>query len=997
MRSYIPTKVFLIWIASLVTLIVPLQGQDQISTDTGVLQSGTSEVFARTTGLERLRAHERRTELRQTSPFSAVPFRSVGPTVMSGRVVDVAVNPTDPTHFYVAYASGGLWETRNNGVSFEPILDSEATMTLGDIAVAWGDTTLWAGTGENNASRSSYAGTGLYRSRDGGKTWTSMGLLNSHRIGRIRIHPDNPNVIWVASSGPLYSSGGDRGVYKTTDGGESWTRVLYSDDETGAIDLEVHPTNPDILYAALWTRGRSAWNFVESGTGSGLYKSTDGGDTWISLTNLDSGLPSGKGLGRIGIAIAPSQPDRVYLLIDNQDLRPDEGDKEEEGVTKEDLREMNAEEFAKLDVEDIEDYLRSNGFPRKYTAKKVRSMVASGEIAPNALVTFLEDANSQLFDTNVIGAEVYVSDDGGTTWKRTHEDYLDRVYNTYGYYFGQIRVSPSNPDRIYIMGVPLLASSDGGATFSRIDGPHVHVDHHALWINPENPRHLINGNDGGLNISYDDGWTWIKANAPPVGQFYTVQVDNAKPYNVYGGLQDNGVWFGPSTYEHSYSWYGSGDYSYQRLLGGDGMQVEVDTRNNEVVYTGFQFGFYFRINTSTGKRSSIRPTHALGERPLRFNWQTPIHLSRHNQDILYFGSNKLHRSLDRGDSWEAISDDLTHGGRQGDVPFGTLTTIDESPLQFGLIYTGSDDGLVFTSPDGGVSWENISNGLPDDLWVSRVEASAHDIDRVYVSLNGYRQDHFGSYVYVSENRGASWVRLGTDLPAEPVNVVLEDPAAENVLFIGTDHAVYVSTDRGATFAGLAGGLPDAPIHDLKIQQRESDLVVGSHGRSIFIADLEPIRSFKDYKDSRLHVLAIAHVDHRSGWGNRSAVWTDFAEPQMTIGFFAGQGGEVTIGVYTESGVRVHEWEERATAGINYVDYDLTVTDNRRRLNRWLRRAAQEEVDSAENGKTYLGVGKYELRISSGKTKASSTFEVKGREVETVVEPSSRPDEKYRIK
>ena len=974
-------------------------GQNEVQRDRGSVSAPNLESLVEATPAEvRLQAHADRNRLRQISPFQQIPFRNVGPTIMSGRIVDVEVNPIDPTHMYVAYASGGLWETTNNGVSFKPILDREATMTLGDIAVSWETGEIWAGTGENNSSRSSYAGTGVYSSTDGGVTWESKGLANSHRIGRIRIHPGDPQTIWVAAIGPLYSSGGERGIYKSTDGGNSWRRVLHAGSDAGAIDLELDPSNPDVMYAATWHRERRAWDFVESGSASGVYKSVDGGENWSLLSGPLSGLPDGEGLGRVGIAIAPSNPQQIYALVDNQYRRPSD-DEEEDGLSRESLREMDAATFAKIKDEDLEDFLRSNSFPEKYTVQDVRSRVASGEIEPSALVDYLEDANSLLFDTDVIGAELYVSIDGGGSWTKTHTEYLDRIYNTYGYYFGQVRVSPSDASRVYVMGVPLVASSDGGKTFGRIDGPHVHVDHHALWINPANPRHLVNGNDGGLNISYDDGETWVKANAPPVGQFYTVQVDQEEPYNIYGGLQDNGVWWGPSTYEHSYRWHASGDYPYKRLLGGDGMQVEVDTRDNDLVYSGFQFGFYYRINRNTGKTTSIRPKHELGERPLRFNWQSPIHLSRHNQDILYFGSNKLHRSLDRGQTWQAISEDLTFGGRPGDVPFGTLTTIDESPLQFGLIYVGTDDGRVHVTENGGSTWSDISTGLPDDLWISRVEASAHDANRLFVTLNGYRWDHFESYVYESGDKGKTWVRIGTNIPNEPVNVVVEDPEAENVLFVGTDHAVYVSVDRGASFVAMDGGLPDAPMHDLKIQNREGHLVVGTHGRSIYLADINPIREYAAIEGSEVYVFDTEDVRHNPNWGSRGAVWMEYSEPVVDIAFYSREAGEVELQILTESGTKVHEWKEQATPGINFSPYDLTATDNMRRLNRWLRGEGHAETEVADNGKVYLGPGRYAVRVKKGKEADEGVLVVEGRGQAASPEPAAgpRPAARYRIK
>ncbi|MXX58609.1 MAG: glycosyl hydrolase, partial [Rhodothermaceae bacterium] len=617
--------------------------------------------MAPTPAAERLNSFSLRIQEARQSLVSNVGFDNVGPTVMSGRIVDIDANPLDPVHMYVAYASGGLWRSETNGISFEPLFDQEASMTLGDIAVDWArDEVIWVGTGENNSSRSSYAGTGVYRSRDRGESWEHMGLSDTHRIGRIILHPTDPQTLWVAAVGALYSPNPHRGVYKSSDGGETWTKTLYISDKAGVIDLVIDPTNPDILYAAGWHRERRAWNFVEGGSGSGIWKSTDGGDSWDRLSA--EGLPSGDTVGRIGLDIFPGNPEILYALVDNQARRPAEDEEETPALTREALRTMSVDEFLALDDETIAEYLEDNNFGPQYSAEVIRGMVEEGTLEPVHLVWYVEDANRELFDTPVIGAEVYRSDDGGASWTRTHENYLDRMYNSYGYYFGEIRVAPHDVERIYILGVPFLASSDGGATWESIGGPSVHADHQALWVNPSRPGHLIDGNDGGLNITYDDGTSWFKGNTPSVGQFYAIGVDDQTPYHVYGGLQDNGVWGGPHNYTASTGWHASGAYPYDRYLGGDGMQVEVDTRTNDIIYTGSQFGFYQRIETSTGSRSSIRPRHTLGERPLRFNWQTPIHLSRHNQDVLYYGSNKLHRSFNRGDDWETLSSDLTRGG-----------------------------------------------------------------------------------------------------------------------------------------------------------------------------------------------------------------------------------------------------------------------------------------------------------------------------------------------
>ncbi len=621
-----------------------------------------------TPAVERIKSFEQRKKLIDNSLLGDIAFTNIGPAVQSGRVADLDVSPTDPTHFYVAYASGGLWKTVNNGTSFEPLFDREMVMTIGDIAVDWATNTIWVGTGEVNSSRSSYSGTGVFKSTDGGKTWSHLGLGESHHIGRIVLHPSNPNTAWVAVLGHLYSPNQERGVYKTTDGGQTWTRVLFINDNTGAIDLMADPANPDILYAAAWERTRRAWNFSEGGPGSGIYKSTDGGQTWALISGGKSGFPDGEGIGRIGLAMAQADGQTLlYAVLDNQTPRPKkEKEKKDDVLTKDDLRSMSKEDFLKLDAKKVQAYLDNNGFPKKYSAEKVQKMVKQDKIQPLALVEYIEDANTLLFDTEVTGAEVYVSRDGGQSWAKTHEGYLDDLFYTYGYYFAQIRVAPqSQGQKLYTMGVPVLRSEDAGKTWKSINGENVHVDHHALWVSPSRPGHLILGNDGGVNISFDDGEHWIKCNTPPVGQFYAVAVDMSEPYNVFGGLQDNGVWRGPSTYKADVGWHNNGRYPYRFVLGGDGMQVAVDTRDNNTIYTGYQFGNYFRFDLAMDSSFSITPRHELGERPLRWNWQTPIHLSVHNPDILYMGSNKLHRSFNQGRSFEAISGDLTTGGKKG--------------------------------------------------------------------------------------------------------------------------------------------------------------------------------------------------------------------------------------------------------------------------------------------------------------------------------------------
>lgn len=808
-----------------------------------------------TTATERLNGIEKRKLLEKDTSLNSIKFRNVGPSIMSGRVVDIDVNPNDPTEFYVAYATGGLWYSNNNGQSLVPVFDKENTFTIGDIAVRWNkkneqlqqaqnNNQIWVGTGEVNSSRSSYAGLGVYKSNDNGKTWQYIGLPESHHIGKIILHPTELNTAWVAVLGHLYSPNKERGVYKTTDGGKTWKQTLYIDDNTGAVDMDINPKNPDELYAAMWYRTRRAWNFEEGGKTSGIYKSTDGGNSWKPVTITGSGFATGDGIGRIGIAVFAANPNIIYATLDNQNHRPDTAKKKTDtNYVLKNFKDISKEEFLNLDDKKLNRFLSDNGFKEKYTASSVKEMVKTNKIKPTEIYNYLFDANEALFDTPIIGCEVYRSNDAGIHWQKVNIKELN-LYNTYGYYFGKISVSDYDENKLVINGYSLMLSTDGGKTFKSTDNDATHADWHGCWMNPNNDKHWIAGNDGGCNITYDNGEHWFKANTPSVGQFYKIAVDDAKPYNIYGGLQDNGTWYGSSKTKDIDQWDYEGVYPWKRMGGGDGMQVAIDTRDNKTLYFGSQFGFYSRRSTDGGKRISIYPQPDLGEEKYRFNWQTPIWLSKHNQDIFYYATNKFHRSMQRGEDMQTLSNDLTNGGKAGDVPFGTSTTLAESDLKFGLIYIGTDDGNIHVSKDDGYTWTKISNNIPKEmqgLYVSRVAPSAFKEGRVYVSLNGYRNDNFGAYLLVSEDYGATWTKLGNDLPLEPINVVTEDPKKENIIYVGTDNGLYASFNMGKSFKTLDHNLPRVPVHDIVVQKRENELVIGTHGRSIYITKLDAIQ------------------------------------------------------------------------------------------------------------------------------------------------------------
>ena len=540
----------------------------------------------------------------------------------------------------------------------------------------------------------------------------------------------------------------------------------------------------------------------------------------------------------------------------------------------------------------------------------------------------------------------------GIRGRKLHEDDLFNLFYSYGYYFGEIRVDPQNPAKVYTMGVPIVKSNDYGKTWESIDYENMHGDYHALWLNPNRIGHLIVGNDGGVNISYDDGANWMKYNSPSVGQFYDINIDMNKPYNVYGGFQDNGVWMGPSNYSSSLRWHSSGKYPWKSIYGGDGMQTEIDFRDNETVYTGSQFGNYSRVNTRTGERKRITPSHKLGERPYRWNWETPIYLSRHNQDILYMGSNKFHRSLNQGDNFETLSNDLTNGGIKGNVSYGTLTTIIESDLKFGLIYVGSDDGLVHVSKDGGVSWNNISSSLPNDMWVSGIFPSKFKQSRVYLALNGYRWDDFSPMVYVSEDYGLNWSKIGHNLPIEPVNVIIEDNENESLIYVGTDHGVYASLDFGNTFSPFSKGLSGAPVHDLVVHPRDNDLVVGTHGRSVYIADMSHLQKIDETVLSKsLYLFKNDKIKFSNRWGSKN--WSgQTIEPSIQFVIYSDSDQEIDLAITSNDEVIFNE-KLKLDCGLNFIENNLY----------------------NENEEKYLSKGKYKIKVTNLEEYSITEFEI----------------------
>lgn len=921
--------------------------------------------------------------LTETSILKNISLKNIGPTVMSGRVADLEVNPDDPTEFYVGYASGGVWHTVNNGTTFTPIMDNAATINVGDIGIHWPSRTIYVGTGENISSRSSYSGIGILKTTDNGKNWKNLGLKDAHHFGRILVNPSNPDEVSVGVTGHLYSPNKERGMYKTTDGGKTWKQTLYINDATGIIDVAHAPKDFSIQYAAAWEKDRKAWDFIGNGNASGIYKSTDGGTSWSKISTPESGFPTGEGVGRIGFAVYDEKT--VYAVHDNQYRRPktaDEKDKKED-IGKNDFVSMSKVDFQKLDTKNLDAFFKENRFPKAYTAATVKEMVAKNKIQPSDISKYLGEDDPDAPDTPVIGAEVYRSDDGGKTWTKQNEDYIDDLFYSYGYVFAQVRVDASDKNKIYLLGVPIIKSDDAGKTYTSIQKENVHVDHHSLWVNPKRPGHLINGNDGGLNISYDDGENWTKNNSESVGTFFAVNIDHQEPYNVYGGLQDNGVWMGPHNAESNFEWLQSGHHPWKGIAGGDGMQIQIDRRNPNIIFTGSQFGYYSRLDIENDKRTFIKPAHKLGESPYRFNWESPILLSSHNQDILYFGTNKFMRSMDQGATWEAISPDLTAGGKKGNVPYGTLTTISESPLQFGLLYAGSDDGLIQISKNGGSTWEEIGKnidlsgfknltGLESDqkLWVAQVVASAHKKERVYAALSGYRYDDFTTYLFQSNDFGKTWKSISSNMPNAPMNVIIEDPENENLLFAGTDNGLYASMNQGVSWEAFQNGMPFVAVHDLVIQPEAKHLIVGTHGRGIYKANIAPLQQLTTEIIAKdLYVFDLENIKHSSRWGSSWSLWMKPNTPGIDLIFYTVKPDTFTAIVKSDDGIVVSATEVKGDKGLNVLSYDVAFSKTGK-MN-YLKKH-KTKLEPAKDGKTYLPKGDYTIELKgNGETETKS--------------------------
>ncbi len=695
--------------------------------------------------------------------FGDLRARQVGPAIMSGRISALDVLDNDPRLMYVGSGGGGVWRSRNGGINFEPVF-KEHCQAIGSITIDQArPDTVWVGTGETWVRNSVSVGDGIYKSVDGGNTWVNKGLADSERIAEVIIHPTEPDIVYVAVLGHLWDANEERGLFKTTDGGETWEKILYIDENTGCSDIAIDPQEPDIMYAAMWQFRRSPAFFESGGPGSGLHKSMDGGKTWKKLTN---GLPEGE-LGRISIAVMPSRTSVLYASVESE----------------------------------------KTGF--------------------------------------------YRSDDLGESWKQTSDE---KIITGRPFYFSHLIPDPQDHDRIYKMNTWILVSSDGGERFNGVGG-WVHADGHALWINPNNPRHMVLGTDGGVYISYARGDGFRHVSNLPVSQFYRVAVDDREPFRVYGGLQDNGSWFAPSR-----SPSGIENSDWENLGGGDGFSVVVDRQDQDIIYWEWQGGNISRKDLRTGESKDIKPLPSSGGPDLRFHWNTPIANSATDATRLYIGSQFLHRSVDQGESWETISPDLTTNDKdlQRQEESGGLTvdnteaenhctifSICESPLNKNIIWVGTDDGNLQVTTDDGAKWNKVSggiDGLPDGTWVSCVEASSHNPNEAFATFDGHRTGDKQTYVYHTVDKGRTWTSISTDDIKGYAHVIRQDPVNADLLFLGTESGLYITLDRGLNWARFEENFPEVSVRDMVIQQRESSLVAATHGLGIIILDdITPLR------------------------------------------------------------------------------------------------------------------------------------------------------------
>lgn len=770
--------------------------------------------------------------------------RQLGPTNMGGRIMDIAVLNSNSNVYYVASASGGLWKTVNGGTSFECVFDYGGSVSMGSIGLSQSNpNVIYLGTGEQSSRNSVAWGDGVYKSIDAGKTWKHVGLTDTRHIGKVIVHPTNPDIAYVAAVGRLWGRSAERGVYKTVDGGKTWNLVFTQGDRAGVIDLDMDPTNPNVLYACAWDRIRAAYLFQSGGMDSGMFKSTDGGKTWRQLKN---GLPTGD-LGRIAISIYPKDP---RILLATVEYRVPGAPVRVANTEEEEQEERERERERDNGVVE-EEYAQQGGAPPATPAKQDPNKPAPKKQDPPKP----DPRMTQVSGTQMNGGGMFMSHDRGETWE------FIRQHNPRPFYFSNPNFDPNDPKRIYIGGLNLQVTTDTGKTWASLAPNVIHADHHAMWINPKDSSHMITGCDGGIYSSRDWGKNWYHHNNLPIGQFYAVSFDGQIPYWVYGGLQDNGAWTLPTQHPRGYV----NTIDAINLNGGDGFYAEADRVESEWVYSESQGGAVQRTNRKTGQRRGLRPTVA-GE-TLRYNWSTPIHISPHDNKTIYIGSNRLMVSNNRGDTFRALSPDLStmnpwkinrieiakrvsvNPEDTGAEAHCTIVTIDESPVVKGRIACGTDDGLVNITLDNGQTWDDITShlpGLPKNLWISRVTWSKHQKDRLYVCVDGHRSNDFKPYVFVSEDAGKTFRSLANGLAEwDSVYVIREGDQNPNLLILGSEMSLRFSLDLGRTWSRIRGAFPTVAIHDVRVHPTMHDLVIGTHGRAIWTMDISALEGMTD--------------------------------------------------------------------------------------------------------------------------------------------------------
>jgi len=834
-----------------------------------------------------------------TALLKGLKARSIGPAVMGGRISEVAFDPETPSTFYAASAHGGLMKTTDNGASFTSVTDGENVSSMGAVAVAPSNPkVIWLGTGEANDRNSSGWGRGVYRSVDGGASWTHAGLAQSKTIARVVVHPADPDTAWVAAMGDLWQPGGERGCYKTTDAGTTWTNALKGEGQDAAIlgcgDIAIDPGNPDTVYGVLYARQRTPWSFAAGpdATGGrdagGIYRSANGGATWTKLTQ---GLPSR--LGRIGLAVFPKNPKIVYAIVESS-----------------------------------------------------------------------EGGTSSIFEVNSKAGGVFRSDDGGDSWTRQN------ALNPRPFYFSQIRVHPENDRKVYVIAFGMHASEDGGRTFREDRAKKVHPDLHALAFDPKNPSRLLLGTDGGLYMSYDDAASFQHLNTMPMGEYYRINVDDSRPfYRICGGLQDNLNWVGPSGTMTS---DGIQNADWINIQGGDGFYCVFDEAEPQIVYTESQSGYVHKFDLRSGAIMGLRPEPAEGQPAFRFHWNSPLVGSRAKDGKLYLGGNRVFELTAQGERWEALSADLstkdpekTTTTGSGAETYGVVYSLADSPSRPGMLWAGTDDGKVWVGHNGGEQWTDVTAGLPaaaKGQWVARIEPGHHDEKVAYLAVSAFRSGNYAPLIYRTADQGKTWQGIGEGLPQdEPVRVIREDPFNADLLYVGTEFGLYASLDRGRTWAKF-GGLPTVPVDDLVIHPRERDLVIATHGRSLYIIDdLRPLQELTPaVRDKKAHLFAIADA-----WGYEPYPGWDW---QGTTGVFRGAnppmgavinvwikeytGDAVSIAIKNAAGVPVANLSAPGTPGLSRVVWNLKPTND-------------VLTPYGGQGQVFLAPGVYDVTMSYG--------------------------------